>query len=92
MSSFLMTWSLFSLTLFLFTIYVINTSVLSPSAIFWLYNIVYFTFYEIFHGLVIPWRMVIPWKNNKNRFDQGPFYILKPTELLSGRYVLFLKW
>ena len=84
-----MTWSLFSLTLFLFTIYVINTTILSPSAIFWLYNIVYFTFYEIFHGLVIPWRMVIPWKNNnKNRFDQGPFYILKPPELLPGRYVL----
>ena len=35
------------------------------------------------------WRMIIPWKNNKNRFDRGPFYILKPAELLPGRYVKF---
>ena len=33
--------------------------------------------------------MVIPWKNNKNRSDRGPFYILKPAELLPGRYVKF---
>ena len=33
--------------------------------------------------------MIIPWKNNKNRFDGGPFYILKPAELLPGRYVKF---
>ena len=30
--------------------------------------------------------MVIPLKNNKNHFDRGPFYILKPAELLPGRY------
>ena len=34
----------------------------------------------------LPWRMVIPLKNNKNHFDRGPFYILKPAELLPGRY------
>ena len=31
--------------------------------------------------------MVIPLKNNKNHFDRGPFYILKPAELLPGRYI-----
>ena len=36
--------------------------------------------------LPLSWRMVIPWKNNKIRFDRGPFYILKPAELLPGRY------
>ena len=55
-SRYLMAWSLFSITLFLFTIYTINTTTLSPSTIFWVYNIAYFTFYEIFHGLVIPWQ------------------------------------
>ena len=34
----------------------------------------------------LSWRMVIPLKNNKNHFDRGPFYILKPAELLPGRY------
>ena len=35
------------------------------------------------------WRMVIPWKNSKNCSDRRPFYILKPAELLPGRYVKF---
>ena len=66
-SRYLMTWSLFSLTLFLFTIFIVNTSVLSPSVIFWLYNIVYFTFYDIFHGLVIPWKK--GWQNYFKTFQ-----------------------
>ena len=66
-SRYLMTWSLFSFILFLFTIFIVNTSVLSPSVIFWLYNIVYFTFYDIFHGLVIPWKK--GWQNYFKTFQ-----------------------
>ena len=81
-----MTWSLFTMIWFLMTIYIVNTTVLSPSTIFWMYNIVYFLYIDVFHGLMIPWRMVVPLKkNNEISFDQGPFYILKPPELLPGR-------
>ena len=43
------------LVIFLLTIYSLNTLSLSSSAIFWLYNGVYFSFIQVFHGLIIPW-------------------------------------
>ena len=45
------------LVIFLLTIYSLNTLSLSSSAIFWLYNGVYFSFIQVFHGLIIPWPL-----------------------------------
>ena len=59
---------------------------LSPNAIFWMYNSVYFSFIQIFHGLLVPWMMTIPWKRNKRQSPKQEFYVLKPKQLLPRRY------
>ena len=60
---------------------------LSPNAIFWMYNSVYFSFIQIFHGLLVPWMLTIPWKRNKRQSPKQEFYVLKPKQLLPRRYL-----
>ena len=60
---------------------------ISPNAIFWMYNSVYFSFIQIFHGLLVPWMMTIPWKRNKRQSPKQEFYVLKPKQLLPRRYL-----
>ena len=55
-SRFITCWSLFGFVILFLTIYCMNTPNLSPVAIFWIYNGVYFTFIQVFHGLVVPWQ------------------------------------
>ena len=57
---------------------------MSPAAWFWIHNTLWFTFIMILHGLVIPMKMVIPWRTSGK--TKG-FYVQKPTVLEPRRYV-----
>ena len=57
------------LVVFLLTIYSLNTLSLSSSTIFWLYNGVYFSFIQVFHGLILPWQIEWQKVNHLHSFD-----------------------
>ena len=85
-SFYLLSWGLCSAYISVLTLVCVRQNV-APKFVFWLYNSVHLVFVDIGHGLVIPWRMVIPWRaqqDDKERPKQ--FYVLKPPELRIGRF------
>ena len=58
----------------------------TPKTVFWLFNSFQLVFIDIFHGLVIPWRMKIPWRTLQQKERPSQFYVLKPPELRIGRF------
>ena len=58
----------------------------TPKTVFWLFNSYQLVFIDIFHGLVIPWRMKIPWRTPQQKERPSQFYVLKPPELRIGRF------
>ena len=51
---------------------------LSPSILFWLQNLLYFGFIDIFHGLVVPLTMDLP-QEDKLQEDLPYFYVRPPN-------------
>ena len=85
-SFYLLSWGLCSAYISVLTLVCVRQNV-APKFVFWLYNSVHLVFVDIGHGLVIPWRMGIPWRaqqDDKERPKQ--FYVLKPPELRIGRF------
>ena len=85
-SFYLLSWGLCSVYISVLTLVCVRQNV-APKVVFWLYNSVQLVFIDIGHGLVIPWRMGIPWRaelDDKERPKQ--FYVLKPPELRIGRF------
>ena len=83
---YLLSWGLCSAYISVLTLVCVRQNV-APKFVFWLYNSVHLVFVDIGHGLVIPWRMGIPWRaqqDDKERPKQ--FYVLKPPELRIGRF------
>ena len=75
---YLITWNIFNLVVS--TLLVLpNMSdelALSPKTVFWLHKLIHFLFVDVFHGLVIPMRMEVPW--DSPRVDPGRFYVRPP--------------
>ena len=74
---------LFSWNLFTFVIstllalpktYTVPT--LTPVAMFWAHKLIYFFFIDVFHGIIIPLNMLIPWDIKPSKV--GEFYVRKP--------------
>jgi hypothetical protein len=65
----------------------VKTAMLSPTNVFWIHNLITFTFTDIFHGLVIPMKMTIPWKSTNQRTVTSNFYIRKPVVLEPRRII-----
>ena len=85
-SFYLFTWWLCSVYIVILTSICLRFSVM-PSTVFWLYNSIHLVFVDIFHGLVIPWRMQIPWRTPQHQQERpSQFYVLKPPELRIGRF------
>ena len=49
---------------------------LTPIAMFWAHKLLYFFFIDVFHGIIIPLTMVIPWDIKPSKV--GEFYVRKP--------------
>ena len=47
----------------------------------------YFAFIDIFHALIIPVKMTIPWNNKKIRDSSSKFYVRKPLVLVPRRNI-----
>lgn len=84
---YLLTWWFCSAYIAILTLICVRFNV-SPTTVFWLYNSVHLVFIDIFHGLVIPWRMEIPWRTPQEQQERPAteFYVLKPPELRVGRF------
>ena len=71
LSRYLITWNIFNLVVS--TLLVLpNMSdklALSPKTVFWLHKLIHFLFVDVFHGIVIPMRMEVPW--DSPRVDPG---------------------
>jgi hypothetical protein len=65
----------------------VKTAMLSPTNVFWIHNLITFTFTDIFHGLVIPLKMTIPWKSANQMTVTSNFYIRKPAVLEPRRII-----
>ena len=49
-----------------------KSSTLDPFAIFCIHNLLSFLFIDVFHGIVIPMKMIIPWRlDEKDRVKTG---------------------
>ena len=82
---YLFTWWLCSAYILILTLICVRLSV-TPKTVFWLFNSFQLVFIDIFHGLVIPWRMKIPWRTPQQKERPSQFYVLKPPELRIGRF------
>ena len=49
---------------------------LTPIAMFWAHKLLYFFFIDVFHGIIIPLNMLIPWDIKPSKV--GEFYVRKP--------------
>ena len=49
---------------------------LTPIAMFWVHKLLYFFFIDVFHGIIIPLNMEIPWDITPP--EVGEFYVRKP--------------
>ena len=49
---------------------------LTPIAMFWAHKLIYFFFIDVFHGIIIPLNMLIPWDIKPSKV--GEFYVRKP--------------
>ena len=49
---------------------------LSPKAMFWAHMLLYFLFIDVFHGIIIPLNMLIPWNYKPSKVSE--FYVRKP--------------
>ena len=78
LSRYLITWNIFNLVVS--TLLVLpNMSdelALSPKTVFWLHKLIHFLFVDVFHGIVIPMRMEVPW--DSPRVDPARFYVRPP--------------
>ena len=78
LSRYLITWNMFNLVVS--TLLVLpNMSdelALSPKTVFWLHKLIHFLFVDVFHGIVIPMRMEVPW--DSPRVDPARFYVRPP--------------
>ena len=82
---YLFTWWLCSVYILILTLFCVRLNV-TPKTVFWLFNSFQLVFIDIFHGLVIPWRMKIPWRRPQQKKRPTQFYVLKPPELRIGRF------
>ena len=74
---------LFSWNLFTFVISTLlalpktyTVPALTPIAMFWAHKLIYFFFIDVFHGIIIPLNMLIPWDIKPSKV--GTFYVRKP--------------
>ena len=54
---------------------------ISPAMVFWAHNVLVISFVDIYHGIVLPCKMVIPWTYQKKKQDFSNFYVRKPKLL-----------
>ena len=50
-----------------------NIPFLTPTKIFWIHKLTYFFFIDVFHGIVVPLNMKVPW--DFARSQSGEFYV-----------------
>ena len=53
-----------------------NIPTLTPTVIFWIHKLTYFFFCDIFHGIILPLNMRVPW--DLGQPEVGDFYVRKP--------------
>ena len=53
-----------------------NIPNLTPTVIFWIHKLAYFFFCDIFHGIILPLNMRVPW--DLGQAEVGDFYVRKP--------------
>ena len=54
-----------------------NIPSLTPTVIFWAHKLTYFFFIDVFHGIILPLNVMIPWDLARSKV--GEFYVRKPT-------------
>ena len=73
-------WTLYTLIRVLFLV-----PRLSPSTRFWLQNLLYFGFIDIFHGLVVPLTMSLPHEDKLQ--EELPYFYVRPPNMEPRRPV-----
>ena len=79
MQRYLIAWNVFTIAIstLLALPKMYNIPTLTPTLIFWIHKLTYFFFTDVFHGVILPLNMIIPW--NLGRPKVGQFYVRKPT-------------
>ena len=77
-SRWLISWNVFTLAIstLLALPKMYNIPTLTPTVIFWIHKLTYFFFCDIFHGIILPLNMRVPW--DLGRPELGDFYVRRP--------------
>ena len=67
---------------------------LTPTKIFWIQRLIFFFFVDVFHGIIVPLKMEVPWDLNKPRpvgfyVGQGHIGTLEPRRCQGEESVRF---
>jgi hypothetical protein len=65
----------------------IETSFTTPEMVFWTTNLLTFAFINIFHGVILPLSMTVPWREESGQDETRPFYTRWPSRLEPRRCV-----
>jgi hypothetical protein len=64
-----------------------KTSYMTPEMVFWTTSLLSFAFINIFHGIILPLSMTVPWRKEGGHDEERPFYTRRPSRLEPRRYV-----
>ena len=78
MQRYLIAWNVFTIAIstLLALPKMYNIPILTPTLLFWIHKLTYFFFTDVFHGIILPLNMIIPWDLDQPKV--GEFYVRKP--------------
>jgi hypothetical protein len=71
----------------LFIPMIIENTYTTPDMMFWTTNLLTFAFLDVFHGVILPLSMTVPWREEGGQDKERPFYTRQPSRLEPRRSV-----